>query len=86
MNCHEIARQIDAHLKRFESDSTINAPMKSGTHPYFNAVSHASERGWVYVTYVSYQGTCCLRKSEAIKYLQWLDAGNIGQHWKAVKL
>jgi len=30
------------------------------------------------VRYISYQGATCLTKQEALDYLAWLDAGNVG--------
>lgn len=78
----EIAERIHAHLKRFEADPRINRyadKNRKGLHPYFHARSWASGN-CVYVQYVSYQGSSWLTKEQATAYLEWLDAGNVGQH------
>jgi hypothetical protein len=77
----EIADRIHAHLKRFENDPVINAPVGL-RKPYYSA--GARMRGaYCQVHYVSYGGKgTMLTKNEAAKYLAWLDAGNIGPHWR----
>lgn len=91
MTVKEIARRIDAHLKRFERDSKINAEQfflsrrtgkreSSGRH-YFYAGAWAAGR-WVGVIYVSYQGHTNLSRDAASRYLDWLDAGNVGTHYQ----
>jgi hypothetical protein len=79
----EIAARINAHLKRFERDPTINAPSKVyHTKPYYCARSwQAGTR--VCVQYVSFQYTSKLKRDNALAYLAWLDAGGIGTHWQA---
>ena len=76
----EIADRIHAHLKRFENDPVINAPVAL-RKPYYAA--GADQRGaYVRVRYVSYGGGGTnLTKAEARRYLIWLDAGNVGTHW-----
>lgn len=84
----EIARRIDAHLKRFEADPVINAPDPVyRTKPYYcaGAQSGAGAKR-VLVYYVTYQGGRRLTRAEAETYLAWLDAGNVGRHWKALGL
>ena len=83
MKLKEIAARIDAHLKRFEADPAINKiivhwEMRLST--YFLA-GCAANGGWISICYVSYQGSTCIRGKEALAYLAWLDAGNIGQHY-----
>ena len=83
----DIAARIDAHLKRFEKDPKINidrSSEKAGLWTYYYAGAGAG-RGRVYVTYISYQGVTPLKKAEALKYLAWLDAGNVGRHYKALE-
>lgn len=80
----EIAARIDAHLKRFEADPKINEPNAFGREPYYRAGSWASGR-FVCVKYIAYQGTSHLSRSEALAYLAWLDAGNVGAHYKALR-
>jgi len=80
MTTKEIAARIDAHLKRFEADLAPLAPMS----PYWHANAHAAH-GWIYVCYVSYQGYSALRKADALAYLEWLDAGYVGRHWRVLR-
>lgn len=86
MRLSEIAYKITGHLHRFQADPKINVSRShrghSGTVPYWNAGAHAAGR-YVAVTYVSYQGTSHLTKSEAERYLAWLEAGNVGTHYVA---
>ena len=84
MKCEEIAHRITAHLRRFEKNPVINAdrPDHGNTAPYLHAFASHSGR-WVYVQYLSYQGDNALTKQEAMRYLEWLDAGNVGKHWEA---
>lgn len=90
MKITEIAAGINAHLRRFENDPEINKYPPTATreqdklHPYFRAGSWASGR-YVGVVYVSYQGPTSLTKTEAETYLAWLDAGNVGRHYVALK-
>lgn len=82
----EIGERINAHLQRFEADPKINVDRSSGMrglHPYWHAGA-AGRRAHVYITYVRYQGTRALKKADALKYLAWLDAGNVGRHYKAL--
>lgn len=75
----EIARRINAHLKRFEADPEINKVNSARASSYYNAGASA-RGGWVSITYVSYQGSTALRRDKAQQYLDWLDAGNVGRH------
>lgn len=80
----EIAARIDAHLKRFEKDPVINASVvKGGRRPYYGAGAGVAG-AYVSVTYISYQGSTTFDRDEAERYLAWLDAGNVGPHYKAV--
>mgnify|MGYP001558225105 CR=1 FL=1 len=81
MRTTEIAQRIHAHLTRFKADPVINAP-RNGVKPYYLAGATAAG-GWVQVCYVNYQGYRALRKADAERYLAWLDAGNVGSHYKA---
>lgn len=82
MKLADLAARIDAHLKRFEADPEINPRNERGLRPYFRAGAWASAR-WVYLCYVSYQGPSHVSASDAARYLAWLDAGNVGRHYKA---
>lgn len=80
MKLDEIAEKIRAHLKRFEADPVINAINVWKTHPYYHANAYrAGSR--VAVTYISYQHTSNLKREDALEYLAWLDAGNVGRHY-----
>lgn len=87
LSMKEIGARIDAHLKRFEADPKINvdrSPTKTGLHDYYNAGAGGHGR-FVYVQYVAYQGNSTLSKADALKYLAWLDAGNVGRHFGALR-
>lgn len=84
MTVKEIADRIDAHLKRFESDPRINRKTRENTSLYWQARAWSSGR-FVRVLYVNYQGSTAVSKADAEKYLAWLDAGNEGQHFKALR-
>lgn len=81
MKIAELAEKITAHLKRFENDPIINKSGKYRTSPYQRAFAFHTGR-YVGVTYVEFQGPSYLSRDEAVKYLAWLDAGNVGRHWK----
>jgi hypothetical protein len=79
----DIAKRIDAHLKRFERDRSINEidPVSKCSRFYYAGARASGSR--VCITYITYQGISCIKKVEAICYLKWLDAGNVGRHWEA---
>ena len=86
VSCNELAKQIGQFLRQFEADPQINCykdVARKGSRSYFCAGAWASGK-WVYVRYVSYQGDNHLTKSQAEQYLRWLQAGNVGYHWKAI--
>lgn len=91
MKLSEIAARIDTHLRRFEHDKEINAEIVrensrgqvSRTYPYYNAVAWPAGR-YVGVRYVSYQTAFYLSKADALTYMEWLDGGNVGRHFKAL--
>ena len=91
-----LAEKIDVHLKRFERSAQINpgkrydkardrwVPDEMGVRAYYGA--HAwGDRHRVGVKYISYQGGSFLSTEEAAIYLAWLDAGNVGRHYQALK-
>lgn len=81
----EIAKRISEHLRRFEADKNgVNKENAQGLRPYYSSMSWASGSR-VGVCYVSFQGREFLTKADASKYLAWLDAGNIGRHYKMLK-
>ena len=80
----DIAERINAHLKRLEADASWNKKDERGLSKLWN--SHACASGnRVFCTYVSYQGDCSLTKSDAMKYLEKLDAGYKGRHYEALR-
>ena len=82
-----IAEQIDAHLKRFETDPVINALQLRGgmnVRPFFHAQATAT-RQYLTVKYVDYQGTTKLTPEDAERYLARLDAGFVGTHFDAFR-
>ncbi len=84
MKLKEIAERISKHLKRFEADKEINIRTGRGTSRFYFANARHTGR-FVQITYITYQGFTSLSKAEAEKYLAWLDAGNIGWHYKALE-
>jgi hypothetical protein len=91
MKVKEVAPLINAHLKRIEADPKLNpetfyksartGKRESAGRQFYSAGAYASG-GWVRIKYVIYQGATNLRAPEAERYLVWLDAGNVGTHWK----
>jgi|SRR6267142_1185231 len=91
----DIAARITAHLQHFERDPKINKnkhydqkqkawvddPRRRGVSDYYGAYAYARPRS-VSVVYVSYQGSSQLKREQAEAYLAWLDAGNVGTHFK----
>lgn len=95
LTAKELATRINAHLKRFEADRKINKQQfyhsmrtkkrESSGRPYYYAGASASGR-WVSVVYITYQGHTNLTRDEAARYLTWLDAGNVGHHYEALRI
>ena len=84
MKLAEIANRIHAHLRRFEADPKINVSESgkpTGARKYFCTNAY-SAGGRVFVIYVTYQGRNSLTKAQALAYLAWLDAGNVGKHYR----
>lgn len=84
MKLAEIAERINAHLKRFEKDPKTN-PLdpKYKTRPFYVASASAPKGArTVAVLYVCYQGASKLDREDALAYLAWLDAGNVGRHYE----
>lgn len=84
MKLTDAAERIGAHLSRIAADPKLNPSRKEhgGTRAYFCPAAYA--RGSrVMVQYSNYQITSGLTKAEALAYLAWLDAGNVGTHYDA---
>ena len=77
----EIAKRIAAHLYRIE----MAQPDHGSARSLFWNTGAISGGARVFVTYISYQGHASLTKADALKYLAWLDAGNVGKHWQALR-
>ena len=82
----ELASRINAHLKRFEADKKINAinPIYK-TSSYYYAWATYTSGSRIQITYLAYQGPSHITREEANIYLKWLDAGNVGRHWEALR-
>jgi len=44
------------------------------------------DRHRVWVIYITYQGGSHLSIAEAMKYLVWLNNGNVGRHFEALRV
>ena len=81
MKIKEIATEINRALTRWERDPALNpADPTYHTKPYCMARAFASSNR-VFVVYVGYQGSCSLTKAQALAYLEWIRAGNVGSHY-----
>lgn len=95
LTTREIAARITKHLQRFEKDPAINVRkiFNKETRQWEPTVKHGEGLGQYYwanashehgqkvgILYISYQGRTKLSKEDALKYLAWLDAGNVGKH------
>lgn len=83
-----IAARIDAHLKRMERDEVRNLDLIPATAKHREQhLSHFYMANCWYaggakirIAYITYQGSRCITRDEALAYLAWLDAGNYGKH------
>jgi len=73
---YEIAERIDVHLKRFAS-----ANKSEFYKPCSNIDKLNLHKAHEIVVIYDDNNAAYLTKSEAIVYLTWLDAGNVGKHW-----
>lgn len=78
----EVAARIEAHLRRFEFDLTINKRVRGmdDLRLYLHTKAWAY-KGRVGVRYFGHQGQSTLTAAEAELYLQWLDDGGVGTHY-----
>lgn len=83
MKLNDIALRLTAHLKRIEADPALNPP-KDGVRDYFGACARCAGSRLM-VTYSLTFAEHRLTKAEALAYLAWLDAGNVGKHWQMQK-
>ncbi len=80
-----IAERIAVHLRRFESDPAINIRHAQSRMLRFYHVGAARAGRYVAVVYISYQGSKCLTRTEALAYLAWLDAGHAGKYSQMIR-
>lgn len=73
----ELAAGILAHLQRWEAEGT------PGVKVFEPGAWQGGSR--VGVRYLGYQGSSTLTRDEAGRYLDWLDAGNVGTHHQALR-
>lgn len=91
MTLTEIASRIQAHLNRFENDPTIASKEWTDSKGEVRQLTLFWEtrayRGGsrCVVRYVGYQHASSLTKDEAERYLDWLNAGNVGRHHEALR-
>ena len=78
MTLSEIAKRIDAHLQRIESNPDLNLESKYGKL-FHNAQAWRAGR-FCQISYKSYWSPQSISKELARAYLDWLDAGNSGSH------
>ena len=78
----EIADRITAHLQRFEADPTLRETQNTDGPRFvrFNTPSAKPGGGRIRIKFVNTGLTAgvTLLKGQAIQYLAWLDAGNVG--------
>lgn len=91
-----LGKKIDEHLRRLEADEALNPRRRFDTDrktwvldptgmPSFYGARAAGDRYRVWVIYVSFQGGSYMSIEDAEKYLAWLDAGNVGRHYEALR-
>ena len=93
MKMGEIAKCIDAHLKRMEADKTINVetsrdpytPKGQGLRRFFGAQARYYGGRKLAITYISYQGSSYLTKTEANAYLAALNRGSTDRHHEVLR-
>lgn len=91
-----LGQKIAAHLRRIEGDLALNPPRRfddaskawvldaAGMSAYYGARARG-DRYRVWVIYVSFQGGSYMSIEDAETYLAWLDAGNVGRHFEALR-
>ena len=91
-----LGQKIDAHLKRIEKDPVLNpgrrldkdqkewVPDDRGVRSFYGARAKG-DRHRVWIIYVTYQSGSYMSIEDAETYLAWLDAGNVGRHFEALR-
>lgn len=80
----DLAQAIEAHLNRFEADPVLSRKKDGKTARFWGTGCGVSGR-FVVVTYISYQGSSNLSKSDAISFLPKLEGGYVGRHHEALR-
>lgn len=76
----EVASRIYAKLKLFAADPILSK--RPNGHARFWTPNAYNSGRYVCVVYISYQGATSLVKADAIAYMEWLEAGNVGTHYE----
>ena len=92
-----LGQKINAHLQRIEHDKVLNpskrydnvqktwVPDERGVSSFYEARARG-DRHRVWIIYVTYQNGSYLSVEDAETYLAWLDAGNVGRHFAALRV
>lgn len=83
----QLGQKIDPALNpghRYDKERKEWVPDPMGVRSFYGARA-AGDRHRVWVIYVTYQGGSYLSIEDAEKYLAWLDAGNVGHHFAALR-
>lgn len=86
----ELAEWINLHLKAMEADPEINTRQPTGNKVeglsrFWHSQCYYPGGPKIVIIYISFQGSSTLSRSEAEKYLEYLEAGNTGRHWEALR-
>jgi hypothetical protein len=87
----DIATSIGAHLRQFSQTPSIaekswidgNGKERKLTLFWSPRCFRAGSR--VKIRYVNYQYESSMTKAEALQYLEWLNAGNVGRHYDCLR-
>lgn len=91
-----LGQKINEHLQRIENDPVLNpsrrldkeqnkwVPDERGVRRFYGARAKG-DRHRVWVIYINYQEGSYMSIEDAMAYLAWLDAGNVGRHFETLK-
>ncbi len=85
MNSAQVAERITDHLKRHEAAGVKAGVNTNHERALFFGAHAFVVRGGVSIRYISYQGISKITLPEAKLYLEALQGGYIGCHWKILK-
>lgn len=86
----EIAARINAYLQGFAADESLVKKTITGLDGEEKEITvfwqpRCSAAGAkVKICYVGYRNDTTLVKEDALTYLKWLDAGNVGKHIEVI--